>query len=188
MARSKPLGPAPEIAPVSRVHAQHGGNHDDRQRRGKGFDQIKFAFHRIQQFVGHRRHLRSHRLDGAGVEGVGDQPAQAGVIGIIEHQHGTRRLPILIGGEALHDGVGRGIALIDRQAAILQHGRHIGRAGEQHAAQHLVFMHRISGPQRIEAFVRAIAEHFVENGHLKAGGQAHSPSPIITNRPFSSRR
>ena len=110
------------------------------------------------------------------------------MIGIVEDQHRSRGLAILHGGQFLHDRIGRSIALIDRQAAVLQRGGHIGGAGEQHAAQHLVVMHRIGSAQRIEAVVRAVAEHLVEDGHLKAGWQRHSPSPIITSRPPSSRR
>jgi hypothetical protein len=52
--------------------------------------------------------------------------------------------------------VGGGVALVDAERPVLEHRSDIGGAGQQHAAEHAVVMHRIGGAQ-----------------HVRSGGAAH---------------
>ena len=74
--------------------AQHVADHDHRQAVREVADHVHRALvgHPVELLVDQLRDARPHVGDAAGGEGLGDQAAQAGVIGRIEHQHGARQI------------------------------------------------------------------------------------------------
>ena len=65
------------------------------------------------------------------------------MIGVVEHQHRSWCLTVLVGHEALDDRIGGGMALIDAEFPVAQHRSDIGSAGQNDAAKRAVMMNGI---------------------------------------------
>ena len=92
-----------EPVPVLRRHAQHLGNHDDRQGKRQRFHEVEAALslHGVQQVVADRLDARLQPGHGPGRERLGHQGAQAGVIRRVHVQHGyvvgIPEIPLVVG-------------------------------------------------------------------------------------------
>ena len=160
LAADHPVAPLEELVPIFERHAEHLGDHLQRQLGGDVDDEVAIALfeRRVEDLRHHLADVRAERVDHARRESAVDQRAVARVIGRVHREHHA----------ALRGQVGRGLGVLERDHAA---ARLLGGIGDAVAADfdHVVVArdHPEAGPAGLGMLVEGAlwrrSEPFVRN-------------------------
>ena len=109
-----------EPIPIAGSHAQHLGDHDDRQRTAERSDQVESVLSGdpVQELRGDLPHSCGEPRDGPGRERLGDQQPQSGVLGRVDVEQAQR------------DGLDEDAIGVAETPVIAQHRLHVAVPGQ----------------------------------------------------------